>query len=358
MKVLLALLLALCSVLTVHAVTEQLCDASVNCTCDPTKYNTSVVPPNVTVSCPNGVMVIYISKCQLEKNLFNSTNLSLSNFTGYECASREYIVDGEIEVGFHNPLNSAKCGNNVTVNSTHVIYSNILYIYAAQRDIISRNNYTQELSCVYPLIYPVKLNVTLTPIVVTKPITVPGVTGQLEITMGVFIENTFTVMLTENAVVNVEDTLYIRVWMPTLEADTFSIKVIRIYATPGGTGPQDGMVFNLTSGFDGCPDPQYGIGLISVLQNGNGTEARFAMKVFKITNQDYVKLFADVTICPSACPSNCKERAGKSYLPDNVASLSVELTASDNLSSGATDCFSMVWTLVSLISSLLFAKYI
>ncbi|XP_073524617.1 pancreatic secretory granule membrane major glycoprotein GP2-like [Phyllobates terribilis] len=355
MKILLGLLLALCAFLSVHAVTES-CDPPANCTCDLSNYNSSVTPPTPTINCSNGVMTIYISKCQLEASLFNISNLALLNNTDPDCASKEYSVDGEFQVGFLNPMSSAKCGNSLTVNATHAIYSNILHIYAEQQAVITRNNATANLTCIYPLTYPVSLNITLKPVSGSTDIAVPGVTGTLNVIMTVYTDDAFTQQVTADTSLTVEQTVYIRVVMPELDANQFNIKVIRLYATPGGVDPTNGPVFNLTSGSDGCPDPQYGVGLISVLNNGNGTEARFAMKVFKITNNDYVQLYADVTICNSTCIVNCNQKSGKSSTPDNVATLNVELIADSNPLSGAMSCSSMSWTLVSLIS-LLIAKF-
>ncbi|XP_075706696.1 pancreatic secretory granule membrane major glycoprotein GP2-like [Rhinoderma darwinii] len=357
MKVLLTGLLALCTVLSVHAVVEEACTGS-NCTCDLTKYNASVTPPTPTINCANGNMTVYISKCQLQKSLFNTSNLALRDYTGPECASSEYLVGGEPQVTFHNPLNLAKCGNNVTLNATHAIYTNILHIYAEQHTLITRNNATANLSCIYPLNYPVMLNFTLKPVTSTTDISVPGVNGALTVTMNIYLESSFTSEpITDTTVLTVEQTVYVQVWIPGLEADTFSVKVISLYVTPGGTEPEDGKMYNLTTGSNGCPNTEYGADIITVLQNGNSTEARFAMKVFKITGQDYVKLFADVTICTSNCAVACGSKSVRSSLPSNVASLSVELIAESKISSGATDRFSLTWTLVSLISSLLFAKF-
>ncbi|XP_073524127.1 pancreatic secretory granule membrane major glycoprotein GP2-like [Phyllobates terribilis] len=355
MKILLGLLLALCAFLSVHAVTES-CDPPANCTCDLSNYNSSVTPPTPTINCSNGVMTIYISKCQLEASLFNISNLALLNNTDPDCASKEYSVDGEFQVAFHNPMSSAKCGNSLTVNATHAIYSNILHIYAEQHTIITRNNATANLTCIYPLTYPVSLNITLKPVSGSTDIAVPGVTGTLNVIMTVYTDDAFTQQVTADTSLTVEQTVYIRIVMPELDGNLFNIKVIRLYATPGATDSGTGMLFNLTSGSDGCPDPQYGVGLISVLNNGNGTEARFSMKVFKITNNDYVQLYADVTICNSTCIVNCNQKSGKSSTPDNVATLNVELIADSNPLSGATSCSSMSWTLVSLIS-LLIAKF-
>ncbi|XP_077154863.1 pancreatic secretory granule membrane major glycoprotein GP2-like [Ranitomeya variabilis] len=357
MKILLASLLALCTFLSAHAVTQE-CGGSVNCTCNLNNYNSSMTPPSPTVNCSNGVMTIYISKCQLEKSLFNISNLALLNNTGPDCASLEYSVDGEFQVGFHNPMSTAKCGNKLEVNATHAIYSNILHIYPEELTVITRNNATANLSCVYPLIYPVSLNITLKPVSGSTDISVPGVTGALTVIMTVFVDDQFSQPVTADTVLTVAQTVYIQVLMPDLDADEFNIKVMRLYATPGATDPGTGLVFNLTSGSDGCPDPQYGVGVISVLNNGNGTEARFAMKVFQITNQVYVSLYAVVTICASNCAVNCNEKSGSSSTSDNVATIRLDLTADSSIYDGASDRSSTSWSLVSLsLISLLIAKF-
>ncbi|XP_069617500.1 pancreatic secretory granule membrane major glycoprotein GP2-like [Ranitomeya imitator] len=357
MKILLASLLALCTFLSAHAVTQE-CGGSVNCTCNLNNYNSSMTPPSPTINCSNGVMTIYISKCQLEKSLFNISNLALLNNTDPDCASLEYSVDGEFQVGFHNPMSTTKCGNKLEVNATHAIYSNILHIYPEEHTVITRNNATANLSCIYPLIYPVSLNITLKPVSGSTDISVPGITGALTVIMTVFVDDQFSQPVTADTVLAVEQTVYIQVLMPELDANQFNIKVIRLYATPGATDPGTGLLFNLTSGSDGCPDPQYGVGVIYVLINGNGTEARFAMKVFKITNQVYVRLYADVTICATNCAVNCNEKSGRSSTPDNVATVNLELTADSRISDGATGHSSTSWSLVSLsLISLLIAKF-
>ncbi|XP_077154844.1 pancreatic secretory granule membrane major glycoprotein GP2-like [Ranitomeya variabilis] len=357
MKILLASLLALCTFLSAHAVTQE-CGGSVNCTCNLNNYNSSTKPPSPTVNCSNGVMTIYISKCQLEKSLFNISNLALLNYTGPDCASQEYSVDGEFEVGFHNPMSTAKCGNKLEVNATHAIYSNILHIYAEEQTVITRNNATANLSCIYPLTYPVSLNFTLKPVSGSTDISVPGVTGTMTVIMTVFVDAELSQPVTPDTVLYVDQTVYIQILMPDLDADEFNIKVMSLYATPGATDPGTGLLFNLTSGSDGCPDPQYGVGVISVLNNGNGTEARFAMKIFQITNQVYVRLYAVVTICASNCAVNCNEKSGRSSTSDNVATIQLELTADSSIYDGASDRSSTSWSLVSLsLISLLIAKF-
>ncbi|XP_075190201.1 pancreatic secretory granule membrane major glycoprotein GP2-like [Anomaloglossus baeobatrachus] len=355
MKILQTLLLALCTLLSVHA-TTQTCGGSVNCTCDLSKYNSSVKPPSPTINCTNGVMTVYISKCQLEKSLFNTSNLALLNNTDPDCTSTDYLVDGEVQVGFHNPMSSTKCGNRLQVNATYAIYTNILHIYPEQHPVMTRNNATANLTCIYPLTYHTALNITLKPVSGNTDISVPGVTGTLTVYMTVYTDAQFSQPVTDSTTLTVEQTVYIEVVMPELDANQFNIKVLRIYATPGATDPGAGQVYNLTSGPDGCPDPTYGVGLISVINNGNGSSARYSMSVFQITNQIFLNLYSDITICNTTCAVNCNQKIGKSYTPESVATVNVALVAESDPTSGATGRFSTSWTLVSLIS-LLIAKF-
>ncbi|XP_075053853.1 uromodulin-like [Mixophyes fleayi] len=350
MKTFLVLLLALCTHLSsVHSANETSCSAT-NCSCDPNKYTVTVKPPNPTVVCSSGLMTIYISKCQLEKSQFNSSNLALIDNTGPDCVGVDNLVDGEVKVTFHDPMSTGKCGNNITINSTHVIFFNILHIYPKESKIITRSNATAELSCAYPLVFPAQLNMTLKPIISTTLLSVPGAVGAMTVTMAAYIDSTFTTPVTADTVLYVEGTVYISVWIPNLEANSFSIKVKSIYAGPGGAEAGVGENYTLTTGSDGCPDPSYGVDLITVINNGNGSEARFSMKVFQITSKDYVNIYADVTICNATCVKFCSARSDDSFTYGNVARIGVELFAGK--------CFSMSWTLVSLILSLLFVKLI
>ncbi|KAM5180701.1 uromodulin-like [Mantella aurantiaca] len=359
MKCLLVLFLALCTLLSVQCAEEVAC-VSNSCDCDLSKYIESVNPPNATVECHNGQMNLYISKCQLQKNRYNSSNLALSNNTGTECNSFEVSVLNEPQVAFHNPLAFGKCGNNITFTTTHVTFSNVLNIYAVSSNIVGRNNVSMFVSCTFPLNYTVMLNSTLKPKLTTAQITIPGVIGALTVIMALYTDETFSEAITDaNADLSVESYIYVGFNIPDLNANSFSLKVINIYASSQQSG---GDIFNLTTGVDGCPDPSLGADQISVIKNGIGSEARYKVKVFKIANSDYVYLFAQVTICTSACVPQCPgARIGKSddvSQSQNVATLQMDVFASKDFTSGATERFSKMSTSMLLIPSFLFMKLI
>ncbi|XP_063813280.1 uromodulin-like [Pseudophryne corroboree] len=359
MKSFITLVLVLCTqLLSVHSASETLCtDTSVNCTCDLSKYNSTNSPPLPTVECLSGAMNIYIPKCQLIKSQYNASTLALSNNTGSQCQSAEYFVNNETQVVFQDPLRMGQCGNTVTINATYVTYSNILHIYAGG-PLITRSNVTANVSCSYPLSSKIQLNVTLNPVVSTTQLSVPGAIGAVTVTMAAFTDPAYSAVITDQTSLTVEQTIYFSISVPDLEADSLSIKVLRIYAGPGGTNPNSGVFFNLTTGSNGCPDPSYGTNLINMTKNGAGSEARFTMQVFQITGYDSVSIYADVTLCQGTCITTCNanSRSADISTGDNVARIGLDLSTDGNFLTGAVDRVNMPWTLFSLISSLLFVK--
>uniref|UniRef100_A0A8C5LKS1 ZP domain-containing protein n=1 Tax=Leptobrachium leishanense TaxID=445787 RepID=A0A8C5LKS1_9ANUR len=203
----------------------------------------------------------------------------------------------------------------------------------------------------------VALHTALKPVMGTHAIIVPGANGEFTVTMMAWEDGAFTIPLTDNSVVTVEDTIYISIIVPDVVADSFSVNVIRIYAsaTPGSSAIQ----YDLLT--DGCPAEGLSHGLMGVTQNGNSFEALFAMKVFKISGSELVYLSADVSICNGTCEKDCSVRsfAPKSGTTD-IATVSMALFAEKTAqySSSTFDRFSLPFTMGSLLLSLLFVKLV
>ncbi|XP_068098258.1 pancreatic secretory granule membrane major glycoprotein GP2-like [Hyperolius riggenbachi] len=168
MKLILVLSIALCTLISVSAVCtpdcagDEHCDAtSSTCLCNTTASSPGV-NPSPTVNCSGGVLSIYVPKCWLENNGYNSSNVHLQSSA---CTPAKEVVNNLAELSFHVPLTSASCNNTAYINGTHVIYSNNLYIFAKKSLIQTRQDVVANVSCAYPLTANVTLNVTLHPIV-------------------------------------------------------------------------------------------------------------------------------------------------------------------------------------------------
>ncbi|XP_040278171.1 alpha-tectorin-like [Bufo bufo] len=271
---------------------DEYCNNS-TCTCNSTLYNNAAGSnPSPIIDCSNGEMSTYISKCWLERNGYNSTSVTLDNAT---CLATREIVNDTAVMSFHRPLISKDCGNNVYMNSTHVTFSNRLRIYAKTQPILSRQDVIMNFSCIFPLFINVHLNFTVKPILGSTQINVPGTLSSFTVDMFIYKDADFTTLLTENESVYVESTLYISLIIPSLEVENFKIKVLDLYASVSESGP----TYYLLQ--DGCPTSGITADLMSVLNNGNSTEARFAMKVFQIAGSSTVSLTAKVKICTVDC---------------------------------------------------------
>ncbi|XP_075460075.1 uromodulin-like isoform X3 [Ascaphus truei] len=304
------LLLALCSFTAVSAAcptcapTDQTCNATTNiCDCNLALYTKSAAPPTPTVDCTGGSMNLYISKCQLEKSQYNSGTLHLAG-TEAGCTGGEKNVDNA-QVTFSAPLRTGACGNTVVVNGSHVVYSNKLNVESqvlqySSFSIIPKNDVSMSVSCAFPLNMSVALNVSLNPLISVTQLTVPEVEEVFTVTMEAYRNPDFTDPITADASppLTVEQEVYISVVIPALEANTYAVKVINIFATPT-SDPSSPERFLLVEG--GCPI----LNLVSVVGNGLTNEARFSMRVFQISGYSSVFLHADVKMCEGTCPTTC-----------------------------------------------------
>ncbi|KAM4701962.1 uncharacterized protein O3C94_002875 [Discoglossus pictus] len=362
MKALLLLFIALCSLMSVsesctvnsECAGDELCNSATStCNCDLTKYTTQVSPPAPVIECTGGNVKLHIQKCQLEKSKYISNDLHLEDTS---CLGSYDIVNNISQVFFNRPIKSGDCGGNVILNSTHLTYSNTLYITGKQKPIVSRNNVTIDFSCSFPVQLSAKLNVTLNPKLGITQITAPETNAVMTVTMAVYVNPDFTNLVDESTVLTVEQSVYVSVLIPDLDADAFSVKVVKIYAK-APTDPSDTQYTILDNG---CPYKDLGYDLISIIRNGNTNEARFTMKVFQISGFSNVNLFADVTICKDNCTEDCSTKSSiNDRASQSTATVSVfDLYAEEKVDSGAFDRFSMPWTLSSLLMSLLFVKLV
>ncbi|XP_017947374.2 uromodulin [Xenopus tropicalis] len=325
---------------------DQYCDTN-SCVCNSTLYSASVNPPSPVIDCSD-TMTLTVPKCQLEKNRYSSASLHLVNSN---CQLQERIVGNLAQMVYNWTLGD--CGNSIIVNSSHVTYANKLYIYAQNSIITNRNNVTLTFSCTYPLNMSTSLNFPLKTVFGSAEITVPNGEGTLTVTMTVYTDPSFSQYVTSDTVLAVAQPLYVSVLMPSLVS--FSVKVTNIYATETSDPSVGSKVYLLENG---CKPGGMGADLMSTLQNGNYTESRFVMRVFQFANMPSLYLFADVTVCNGTCIPECSSRSGVVDRSAGTQTVSVYLESTDTYSAATTafGCFSSIWTLNSILFSLILSK--
>ncbi|XP_041439813.1 uromodulin [Xenopus laevis] len=333
-----------------NCASDQNCDATANsCICNKTMYSTIGKPPTPVIQCSN-TMILSMPKCQLERDRYNSTSLHLMDSA---CHLHDETVDNLAQMVYNWTLKNGECGNSIIVNSTHVTYANQLFVYAQNSIITSRNNATVNFSCTYPLNMSTSLNFPLKTVFGSAEISIPGGEGKLSIIMSVYTDAAFSQHVTADTQLTVDQPVYVSVWMPSLQS--FSVKVTNIYATETSDSSVGTKVYLLQNG---CKPDGVGADIMSTLQNGNNTESRFLMKVFKFTTTSSVYLFADVTICDGTCIPVCSSRSAVVNRAAETQTLGVYLESSDTFSGATTafSCFSSLWTLNSIFFSVLLSK--
>ncbi|XP_073457494.1 pancreatic secretory granule membrane major glycoprotein GP2-like [Aquarana catesbeiana] len=358
------LLSVLCAVMAVAAsltcgsdscATDEICDsAGTACQCNAAVYQFKRgATPSVNFTCTGAKFNIQVSKCWLEKNGYNTSDIRL-NSTNSTCSTVREVVDGISEMTINRPLITSDCNTAAELNATHVIYTNQLYIFGKTNPIRITKDAVLNISCAYPLNINVKLNVTLHPILGTTVINGPAGNGSYAAVMMAFTDNTYTTALSEQDTLKVEDTIYLSVQVPGLDANTFKLKVVNIYASPTNSSDQKYYLLK-----NGCPASDVSPDELTVDSNGVDTESKFPMKVFQIANSNAVYLFADLSICTADCTTTCSSQA-KDASSDVIAGrVSIYLNAADtiyNVDTSSASGFSMPWTLSALIFSWILMK--
>ncbi|XP_073457277.1 uncharacterized protein [Aquarana catesbeiana] len=274
---------------------DEYCDNNTTCQCDTTLYTNTGSLPFVNLTCTGEKFNIQVSKCWLEANGYNTSNMRLSNANS-ECWAVRQIVDGTSEMTLHRPLITSDCNTEAVVNSSHVTYTNQLYIFGKTDPIRTQNDAVMNISCSFPLHMNVKSNVTLHPLPETTVINVPTGDASYTAVMMAYKESTYTTPLSEDDPLTVEDIIYLSVRVPDLDVNTFKLKVVNIYASPTNSSDQKYYLLQ-----NGCPGSDVPADQLTVDSNGVGIESRFAMKVFRITSSSTVYLYADLALCTTDC---------------------------------------------------------
>ncbi|XP_029427728.1 pancreatic secretory granule membrane major glycoprotein GP2-like [Rhinatrema bivittatum] len=276
-----------------------------SCACNTSMYpvTNTTQNPSPVLQCLPGVMVLTISRCQLEAMGLNASSMELqlnSSCTG----TRGISANNTAQISIYATTKLGDCGTNMTINNNQVIYSNVLVIFPllVGNSFYITGNFSQDFSCAYNLTMQVALATTLHPVMGSTSLAVPAGVGSVQVMMAAFMDDSFTVPLTDaQKVFSIQDPLYLGLITPNLDGSQFSVHLNRLYATATNDS-------NAAQEYDvivnGCPAPDLSP-IVTVQYNGNGIEARVILKVFMIAGASELYLFGEVGICPGTCPDTC-----------------------------------------------------
>ncbi|XP_053183009.1 deleted in malignant brain tumors 1 protein [Scomber japonicus] len=248
-------------------------------------------------------------KLQIGLDLASMTSSGLNPFTGNlavrNCSSVR-VHDGV--VWYEVETRAGACGNTLTTNHTHAIYSNSLFIYPMN------NTYfvvpvSVPFSCAYPLITDASLNVAIRPFLELAG----GISGsgtKARASMSLFRNSDYTEIYPAGRVtLPVGSPLFVGVSLD--ERDTnFAAVLEDCYATHS-SNPDDPMRYSLIQ--NKCPtDHQQ----VSVVESGSSRMARFSA-LFFLFQDEYrdVFLHCSLSLCDqesSSCVPSCTRRTRRS----------------------------------------------
>ncbi|XP_077314440.1 uncharacterized protein LOC143934576 [Lithobates pipiens] len=304
MKTFLALIIAFGALVSVSVSTscgidtcadDEYCNGNLTaCQCNSTasyNYIGSNLAP--TITCSDGTLNIFVSKCWLEENGFNTSSVRLKS---PDCLATKEITNNTAQMSFHTPLIINYCNTTAEVTGTQVTYTNALYAFSVESVYQMQRVFVMNVSCTVPLSVSAQLLITLKPALRIISVNIPGANISV-VRLWIYKDESFTSPLSDNDTLYMGDTVYISVI-----TNLSNLKVERMYVSAGESeNPQYDLLLN------GCPAGGLLANLITVISNGADAESRFAMKVFQISGFDSFRLSADVLFCEDHCVPNCTE---------------------------------------------------
>ncbi|KAK2919287.1 hypothetical protein Q8A73_003658 [Channa argus] len=200
------------------------------------------------------------------------------------------------------------CGNTMTTNHTHAIYSNSLFIYP-----ISNESFTLPLSlpfsCAYPLNTDTSLSMAIRPLLSLEG----GLLGsgtKPSASMSLFRNSNFTEVYPAGEItLPVGAPLYVGVSVEEIDS-SFAVVLENCYAThsPNPNDPIRNFFIQ-----NKCPTDRQ---QVSVVENGSSLQARFSALFFLLNNEyGAIYLHCSLSLCDqrsSSCVPACRSRTNRS----------------------------------------------
>ncbi|KAJ1176579.1 hypothetical protein NDU88_001853 [Pleurodeles waltl] len=273
---------------------DEICqDATSTCQCNSTQYQNSTYNDiDPIVNCLSGKMVVSVGKCLTKKLHIDPQNTSLAdtNCTGANIT----LLNGIFVYDITATARTAYCGNVMTINTTHVTYSNMLHIpplkYAA--GFIAGKQVEFPFSCTYLLNMKTSLDTVLKPVANTIGLSTGG-NGVASTTMAAYSNPSYTTPIPQGQEdTSIGSTIYFGMTTEFEDADVFVLRVDTCYATPV---PDPNSNIRVSIIKDGCP--ANGDVQIQVVSNGESLQVRFSIEVFIFQSTSSAYIYCSARLC-------------------------------------------------------------
>ncbi|XP_075462657.1 uncharacterized protein LOC142498033 [Ascaphus truei] len=249
----------------------------------------------VSLTCDTGVMSVSLSMCRLAQfgydyqslRLDNSSDSCNSTYPDVSNNTRVLVIQAKPATGW--------CGNQVTVNASDVVYSNIVHIQNNSGGAGSRGELKVTFSCVYSLYWDTQLLLALHQDNGTLTLSaVYGNDGDLSAAIYSNADYTEPLSLGDTFSASAYNTVYITVITNFTDTERFRLRVEEVFAAPDNDPTSTSRV-QLISGGVGS-DRQL---LTRGIQNGRSAEVKFSVQMQQFAEQSRTYLFFTARLCDS-----------------------------------------------------------
>jgi len=189
------------------------------------------------------------------------------------------------------------CGNTLTINGSHAIYSNSLFVYLASTlTLVPPHNI--HFTCIYPLETDASLDTIIRPYLARVEDGLSGVGPEPRATMSLYHSAKYSQPYPAGPVdLPLGSTLFVGVSVEEIERDRFAVVLENCYATHSAN-PDDSVRHYLIQ--NKCPSDRR---QVAVSKSGSSLEARFSALLF-LFQGDYRNVFlhCSLSLCDKKSP--------------------------------------------------------
>ncbi|KAM3622599.1 uncharacterized protein V6R79_000841 [Siganus canaliculatus] len=245
--------------------------------------------PRKKINCTQGKIEVGVNVTELTPLSLNASSGNLAAYNCFNHAERDGIVWYEV------PTVEGVCGNNLTINDTHAVYSNSLFIYKSSETFSIPVDI--PFSCAYPLETDASLDVTLKPFLDMDG-KISGTGDKAKAIMKLYKDKSYTATHGPGLVnLAVGSPLYVGVNVE--KRDPRFVAVLEDCNATYTSNPADPEGYELIVDQHPVDDK-----LVSVTQSGKSLEARFTA-LFFLHVEDYreVYLHCSLSLCDNTSSS-------------------------------------------------------
>ncbi|XP_075057130.1 uromodulin-like [Mixophyes fleayi] len=278
---------------------DEYCDTASGpptCLCDKTMYmGTTIAALKPTVSCDGGAMSLSISVCQLEQLGYDYRtshlidNSSLCTFTYNQVINNVnmWLIETRSAVGW--------CGNILTMNSSHVTYTNTEYFQPM--GVTSSGDLAVNLSCSYALFWESQLLLSVQQ--EDRALTVSEVYVCSDICANIAMNDQFAQPLYVGESLDERSTLFITIYTPFQLWERYHIVLDQFFTSPINDSSTSSQTQIMHQGV--VYDSRF-----EIINNWTPTEAKVSVQTSLFTNQSRSSLFFSARLCDSYTEHCCK----------------------------------------------------